>query len=44
VSLPEALSVKQLVYLDLIELTLWIPVETADPDITDALTSQNVPP
>jgi hypothetical protein len=35
---------EQLVHLGLIELTFWILVETADPDITDALTSQNVPP
>ena len=33
---------EQLVHVHLIELTLWILVETADPDITDALTSQNV--
>ena len=32
---------KQLVYLDLIELTFGIPVEAADPDITDTLTSQD---
>jgi hypothetical protein len=35
---------EQLVHLDLIELTLWILVETAEPDITYTLTSQNVPP
>jgi hypothetical protein len=30
--------------LDLIELTLGILVKTADPEITDALTSPDVPP
>jgi hypothetical protein len=44
VSFARGLVGGQLVHLGLIELTLWIPVETADPDITDALTSQNVPP
>jgi hypothetical protein len=34
---------EQFVHLDLIELTLWILVETAAPDITGALTSQNMP-
>ena len=32
------------VHLNLIELTLWILVETADPDISDAPASQNVIP
>src|SRR5471030_3372872 len=42
--LARGLVGEQLVYLDLIELTFWILIETADPDITNALTSQNVPP
>jgi hypothetical protein len=42
VSLPKAFD-EQLVHLDLIELMLWILVETADPNVGDARTSQNVP-
>jgi hypothetical protein len=42
--LAQRLVGEQLVHLYLVELTLWILVETADPNITDALTSKNMPP